>query len=664
MATKSETTNPIITAARTKLRQAIRDGFEAEEPVLIDALPATGKSYSVVQWAAETGRPLTVFTARHDLYNQYKKACAKFGLTFGRVPSYYVDCPLGEKFDGDRPDGAEDWIERFTALYERYGSAKLVHRERKDLPCQQGGECPYMRARKTFNQEFSGYEVVVGHFKHANTPFPGTRTPGRYAENRYVAFDEFPGDAIVETLSEQVFKSSITQYVQESDLPFSNYGEFQAGVHTKKESIIEWKEESRSKTFDLDIAKDVDDVSPHAPLLTQVEASWEYLEHEEDGPNGWLRADLHPVAVAVKSGGDGTVNLLQLPRVGDVAESVICLDGTPTPELWKILFGDSLAIKHVFKTDAEKRKFLADGLGLKIVQTSRNIKPYASGKYLTQQQHPETNEWYESDKQARKDMLVFRWICQQESTNDKPGFISSKKAIEVYEEHGLNDLVAESVHYNAFKGTNDLGAYHFGIVAGCNFPGDDVVQKWAAFANACVRPATNEEGERLKGTKTDFGSDGNPFMWAVRENEVLQAIMRFGRDSDDEGEWWAKVYVETAAIPKWTEADEQVPRPRLWQQGQGMGQVLTVLRESPDFRHSDSEWDGSDMHAAVMERFRSKAKGLRQVNRCLEELWELGYLSREVGEGRGQPWIYQINESNTDEMVLAEDGYVLPPVDS
>jgi len=53
--------------ARKRRDEVIAEAFEERYPVLIDALPSVGKSYGIVRWAAETGNPVSVFTARRDL---------------------------------------------------------------------------------------------------------------------------------------------------------------------------------------------------------------------------------------------------------------------------------------------------------------------------------------------------------------------------------------------------------------------------------------------------------------------------------------------------------------------------------------------------------------------------------------------------------------------
>ena len=83
-----------IEAARDRVSQLIEKGFTGDIPALIEALPAVGKSYGVIKWAATSGEPVSIFTERHELYDQYEEwATEEFDLTAQQLPVFHHDCP-------------------------------------------------------------------------------------------------------------------------------------------------------------------------------------------------------------------------------------------------------------------------------------------------------------------------------------------------------------------------------------------------------------------------------------------------------------------------------------------------------------------------------------------------------------------------------------------
>ena len=116
----------------------------------------------------------------------------------------------------------------------------------------------------------------------------------------------------------------------------------------------------------------------------------------------------------------------------------------------------------------------------------------------------------------------------------------------------------------------------------------------------------------------DFGAYGNRILHGMREKEVLQAMMRFGRDAGG-----ATVYVHTAALPEWVERDEYVEEIRLW--ADGMKEVLDAISAL-----GKSEW--RTKHIAEQVSVSSQ-----QVRDHLHSLTDFGYISCR-SEGRGYMW--------------------------
>jgi predicted transcriptional regulator len=129
----------------------------------------------------------------------------------------------------------------------------------------------------------------------------------------------------------------------------------------------------------------------------------------------------------------------------------------------------------------------------------------------------------------------------------------------------------------------------------------------------------------------DYGEFGNKVLRHMREHEVLQALLRFGRDGDG-----ANIYVHTAALPEWVpvEAEGHIER---W--SKGTEAVVEVLEaDAPD------EWRTADVAEQV-------AISERQVRTNLKKLAESGYVERRK-EGRGSTWV--VTDGRTDRLGQVE----------
>jgi hypothetical protein len=224
--------------AREKCQQAIEYGFEQSHPVLVDALPAMGKSSGVIRWAKGSGQRLTVLTERHDLYHQYIEWCENHGLSVIRLPSFQHDCPtVSEKQENGR------LAEEIETLYRAGIGGKEIHTNLiqflgHELPCQQDGVCPYI-SRLEFDPD--EVDILVGHYRHARA--------SQHIQNRYVVFDEFPGDSLLETYSSDKISASVTHFLEANEeLPFETYTDLieYRRVSEHRSRSIEWFEEHPS----------------------------------------------------------------------------------------------------------------------------------------------------------------------------------------------------------------------------------------------------------------------------------------------------------------------------------------------------------------------------------------------------------------------------------
>jgi len=117
-----------------------------------------------------------------------------------------------------------------------------------------------------------------------------------------------------------------------------------------------------------------------------------------------------------------------------------------------------------------------------------------------------------------------------------PGVITIKKARAEIEDR-VEDDVETIDHYGNVIGSNDLAECNIGAVLGSRHFGDATVELWAALAG--------EETTRTgRGSELSYDSEvADLFLKHIREDETMQAILRFGRDQEG-----ALVFCHTSAI--------------------------------------------------------------------------------------------------------------------
>ncbi|WP_256403451.1 hypothetical protein [Halorubrum salinum] len=652
----------------------------SDRPGLVDALPAMGKSRGIPLWETDTGEPITIYTLRHDLYRQYEESCEELNQRYARIPSQRADCPLGEQYKNthgkSRHPEADEWDDKVEEVYERLESFTAVHEHFGDqLPCQSDGPCPYVQSREGFHRMLDEiekgnaepYDVIIGNYLHSFTPYTETiqksdgkeitiQKPGRYHKDRYVVFDEFPGEDAVRKIGGETVQESITAYLQtEPDLPFKNY----ADLNERKDDpeiqseISKWRSsQGKNRSFWSSRFNGRGNAVAEAPLLTELALSAKPLP-----VNRYGRAEVGRDTIGVMNGGNGSVWLLTRPPVTN-ARGVIALDGTPTLELWDLLLP---GIEHhpVLPTEEYKNEYIRDQLGLRFIRTSAYVKPYASGEEFDPDKP--SNQIHSMNEATVRDVLAFKWMIGSHGSDDPPSLISTKAVNEAYGRAGFLNEVDQYEHYNNLIGTNALGRSRFGIVSGCNYPGDEVVKMWAALCGVGVEAVTNDDGERLSGRNLSFGTAGEPFLHAVRENVVLQAAMRYGRQPDENGNRGATVFVHTSALPEWVEYDDRLISPKLWVNSDGLTDVLRVLREYGD---ETTEWTAREVQE-VLETIHGEEDAIcvETARRNLNGLSEDGIVTGEKrtgkGSGRGRPWRY--TPENLSELIEFGPGYVVPP---
>jgi len=575
-----------LNEARTRCQRRIDTALRNGAYTLIDALPAMGKSFGVIRGAAKTDTPISVFTARHDLYGQYSEWCEEHGLSYHRLPSFHEDCPTA------RGDHGGDWQEKVLALYQDGVMASEIHKHAEQhfgepLPCDDGQECPY---KQGWDFESDEYDVLIGHYQHAYNP---NLTTGRVA-----VFDEFPADSFLLEFDGDTVTSAVSTYVTEQDgLPFEDFTGLVEGRNSEE------GKEAREWFAADDLERDCEPVlmdeselaNAYAPLLTYAVLAGENLG------NGWEHASLDRKAgvntyrKAARNRNSGEVSLL-LPPALDDANGVIGLDGTPTPTLWQLVVDTRLTHEQVL-SDGERADYFTQALGYNLVQTAGGFAYSFSGG---------------GGVKPVRDGFLFKEVAKRQET--APALISTAKAISQYDQEDVLDPIDVHQHYGNLKGSNQFASERVGIVAGSRHYGDDYVERWGALVEKSVE-ADRDEG---RGMDLDYGEFGNKILHHMREHEVLQAVLRFGRDGRG-----ANIYVHTAALPEWVpvEAEGHI---HMW--GKGTSEIIRVLEcDGPN------RWRTSDVAEEV---------GItpRQARTNLGQLADAGYIEKEK-EGRGFTWV-------------------------
>ena len=100
---------------RSRRDDVIQQGFSISEIALIEALPASGKSFGVLRWGAETDNQITVLASHHDLLDEYEDWCAELNLSVKRLPSFHRDCESVSLDDDGEP--ADERTKELLGLY-------------------------------------------------------------------------------------------------------------------------------------------------------------------------------------------------------------------------------------------------------------------------------------------------------------------------------------------------------------------------------------------------------------------------------------------------------------------------------------------------------------------------------------------------------------------
>jgi len=285
------------------------------------------------------------------------------------------------------------------------------------------------------------------------------------------------------------------------------------------------------------------------------------------------------------------------------SNTVVGLDATARTELWERAVGSEFDTADIHETPEQRKAFLRDVLNLKVVQSSLHVNTYSG--------NPSSKNFGDDIELVREVASSYsgQQLAQDRlSTTSSPAVVTTK-TVEQYISDDLYDAGADTVeHYGDLIGSNRLDDYNVGVILGAEHYGHSTAEKWALLAG--------EEFEVTgHGNALDYkSSTANALLKRMREDKVMQSIMRFSRD--EEG---AVVFAHTSALREDLPVVKQADIVEAW-----TGHQQTVANAAADL--AGESYTVSD----VLEDDRINCHR-RTVRRILNEFTDLGYLHRDGG---------------------------------
>jgi len=546
-----------IEEVRQRTTSVLTDAISQETDVLIEALPGMGKSYGAIKAASITEGKITILTGRghKEMYAQYEEWCDKFDLCSQRLPVFTQECPSA---NGDH---GEETKERVSDLYENGVTPSTIH-ARLDLPCTEGeGNCPYQDAWS--DSSLDSADVLIGHYTHAYVLSA--------IRGRTVIIDEFDEGAFERVLEPWEVRFGINQYLdQESDLPHRDISEvkesFPGDFPTQ---LIPYDREGVAISREISLAFDGVNIYAGYALVT-------ILCGEEQGDIQRASIDGYECVYNHES---GRFTMLDPSDLLGFSNGVVCLDGTPVKKLWELNLG--IRLDHHAVLEEQHEEYITQARSIEIIKTCPHINTVG-----VRGQNVDTERTHELIRSVK------------EANNTEPGIITHGGASRQLD---LNEYLV----YGNLLGSNDFERKHVGIVTHSCHYGDEFVKRWCGYAHKSYQ----REG---RGTSLAYGWFGDKVLRLMRESQVLQGILRFGRDSLE-----TRVYVDTAGLPDWLPVSDRGD----FYHNNGRRQVLKALQQS-----------NYPIKAKQVAESLSISK--RQTQRLLQELHEDGEI--EINRQRGQ----------------------------
>lgn len=225
-----------------------------------------------------------------------------------------------------------------------------------------------------------------------------------------------------------------------------------------------------------------------------------------------------------------------IPNVPDFsrAEAVIALDGTPSCEQWEFVIGD---FEHYRLFDDDDRNRYLREQGYEFIQVNSHIWSAQGGNLSIPKCEAYLREVYREHGE-RPDLITSRAI------------LGEKDGSEGLKDRELDHLWNREMTFGSTRSVDAMGDSELLVVLGSPSRSDPYYQRIAGLFGEHAEPATDEDGNRLKGYDLDYQSEvANDVLETTRRGGVFQAAMRAGRTDDTE----ATVYIATGMVPDWLE---------------------------------------------------------------------------------------------------------------
>lgn len=545
---------------RERTASAIEERADAETPTLIEAPPASGKTWNAIRLAADDGRNITYLSGRTDLYDQAEDIAAELpDVRIARIPSPYRDCPT---FRGDN-DGDQQTAQR---LYQKGLTGRTIHFLGWDTvatPCQDpstDSRCPYIDQLERLDSQTGDQEIdlLIGNHQHAYRE--------SYIKDRTVVLDEFNPDPFItrylsggtsDRIGENPSSTIAKTLEQIDELPFDDITdliEARDDDSPARLDAVEWFEESGA---DPGTARELISI-PSQPynttdtlglflvysllFMSKVGPGFE-LAYE---PARWRRVGMPAGTRVVRDRNSGEILILRPPAL-DTATQVIGLDALPTKRLWDVVYDCEFSHQRILPR-VELGTYLTASLDFELIQLGDGMNHYSGGNI------------------SSRDPQRFR--AARILAGEPFALITRKQALEQYRRQPWFEFCIEqpsegetidtdvggfcAKHYATIRSSNAFEDRSIGFVSGSPYPGDAVIKRWAAL---CDEPTIPERA--TDGQLQDFTGFGSRVYRHFTHHQVVQAVYRFGRDSR-QTDAATTVYINTLALPEWLPITTQI----------------------------------------------------------------------------------------------------------
>ena len=565
MLTSDEASN--LSAVQRETAKLIRQATGAERPQLIEAPPVGGKTTESIALTSEIESPVTYLAARRDLYDQAKRIAKDHGdIEWEIIPAPHRDCPT---FDEEKPG---DHLQA-RRLYQKGLSGREIHFHSDfHTPC--GESCPYLDTLTRLDEGIHDIDLLIGHHSHIQRR--------RYIEDRIVFLDEFHPDPFVKRFPDETttirdppgetiesFLNALAE--EETDFPsrirdLTDLVEARFDPELRSEAICwfqEWGVDRSSAEQEFDFYRpstaQYDYRNLWAPFITfgmlcmeRLGPGLEVAPHPNgDRKEDWLESDLAPGAKCLRNRDSGQIFVLDPPDVSH-AKQVIGLDAIPNVTLWNQLYVPETGFEHRRVISREHMTdYLESALNMSTIQIGGGMHHYAAGEISP----------------LDKDRLEYIRAVE----GRRFPLISSRNALLAYADKGLiEDYVTtwdepidgssldsrlfedhKALHFALVRSSNVFEKEDLGVVMGTPYPGDDLVRIWAGFCGEYVNSSNTGEAKT-------FGEFGDAIFRHFCHDQVVQAVLRFGRhESIWQGDG-STIYLSSLAVPDWFEASKTV----------------------------------------------------------------------------------------------------------